>query len=375
MVQTPDPGHALERAPKRAAAFAVAILLIAGVVVDAAAEPYIAVRQGLQCSACHVHPAGGGMRNAYGNAYAQADLPAERLGDNGLWTGEISKWFAVGGDLRADYRYVDTPNQQEVSEFDVSRGTIYLEARLLPGRLSFYVDQQFAPSGSLNREAYLRLRDASGQWFVSAGQFYLPYGLRLQDDSAFVRQVTGVNLTNPDRGVEFGYDGGRWSAIASITNGSGGSSESDTGKQASLVASYVRPGWRAGVSFNANDADAGDRRMQGVFAGLRTGPVAWLLEADLVRDEAPGVPAVNAIAGLVEANWGLGRGHNLKFDYEYYDPDDDVDEDHEVRYSIVWEYTPMQFLQARVGVRVYDGIPQVDAQNRDEAFVELHGFF
>jgi hypothetical protein len=35
----------------------------------------------------------------------------------------------------------------------------------------------------------------------------------------------------------------------------------------------------------------------------------------------------------------------------------------------------MQFLQGRIGVRSYDGIPQVDTQNRDEFFLELHGFF
>lgn len=374
-MRTTDPERSAGRVSRLRTTLVVTTLLITGAVSDSAAEPYIAVRQGLQCSACHVHQAGGGMRNAYGNAYAQTELPAQQLGENGLWTGEIAKWFAVGGDLRTDYRYVDTPNQPESSEFDVSRGTIYLEARLIPGRLSLYVDQQVAPSGSLNREAYVELRDADGRWFVSAGQFYLPYGLRLQDDSAFVRQVTGINFTNPDRGVEFGYENGPWSALASITNGSGGSSESDTGKQVSLVASYVRQAWRAGFSVNVNDTDAGDRRMSGVFAGLRTGPVAWLAEADLVRDDVPGQPVLDSIVGLVEANWTFRKGHNLKIDYEYYDPDDDVDEDHQVRYSIVWEYTPIQFLQARAGVRIYDGIPQVDVQNRDELFVELHGFF
>jgi hypothetical protein len=52
-----------------------------------------------------------------------------------------------------------------------------------------------------------------------------------------------------------------------------------------------------------------------------------------------------------------------------------VDEDHQARWSLLWEYTPMQFLQSRVGVRIYDGIPQVNAQNRDEYFAEIHGFF
>lgn len=375
MVQNNEPGRGGGRALKSAWWLAAAVASLSGMPAIATAEPYIAVNRGLHCSACHVSQGGAGMRNAYGNAYAQTEMPGTRVGDEGLWTGEISRWFAVGGDLRADYRYVDTPNQPEVSEFDVDRGTVYLEARLIPGRLSVYVDQQVAPGGSLNREAYVKLRDEAGKWFVAAGQFYLPYGFRLQDDTAFVRQVTGINLTNPDRGVEFGYESGPWSAIASLTNGSGGGSETDTGKQASFVASYVQPGWRAGVSLNVNDTDAGDRQMQGLFLGFRTGPVAWLAEADLVRNDTPGAPEQDSIAGLVEANWLFAKGHNLKFDYEYFDPDDDVDEDHQVRYSLVWEHTPIQFVQARLGIRVYDGIPQIDTQNRDEFFLELHGFF
>ena len=55
--------------------------------------------------------------------------------------------------------------------------------------------------------------------------------------------------------------------------------------------------------------------------------------------------------------------------------DNDVDEDHQTRWSAIWEYTPMQFLQARIGARIYDGPPENDSQNRREYFAELHGFF
>jgi hypothetical protein len=115
--------------------------------------------------------------------------------------------------------------------------------------------------------------------------------------------------------------------------------------------------------------------MQNVFLGLRTGQVAWLAEADLITDDLPSGVEQDAIAGLLEANWLFRQGHNLKASYEYFDPDDDADEDHQVRWSLVWEYTPVQFLQGRAGVRLYDGIPQVDLQNRDVYFVEIHGFF
>jgi hypothetical protein len=49
-----------------------------------------------------------------------------------------------------------------------------------------------------------------------------------------------------------------------------------------------------------------------------------------------------------------------------------VSEDEQTRSSVVWEYSPIQFIQTRVGYRSYDGIPQNPAQNREELFVELH---
>jgi hypothetical protein len=355
----------------------VIVAALLGIAAAAKAEPYLAVFKGMQCSACHSHPAGGGLRTTYGSVYAQSEMPAERVGDTNaeFWTGEVLSWLSVGGDLRAEYRYVDTPNSESTSEFDVVRGAVYLEAKIVPNRLSLYVDQQVAPGSSLNREAYVRLTSKTRKFFVTAGQFFLPYGLRLQDDSAFVRQTTGINFTIPDRGAQFGYESGAWSTQLSVTNGSGGGSEFDQGKQLGFIANYVRPLWRAGISLNVNDTDFGDRQMQNVFVGVKTGPIAWLAEADLISDQLPNGSEQDAIASFVEANWLVRRGHNIKISYGYFDPNDDIDEDHQVRYSLVWEYTPMQFLQGRFGGRVYDGIPQDDLQNRDEFFAEIHGFF
>lgn len=344
---------------------------------QAAAEPYLAVEKGMHCSGCHVHPAGGGMRNAYGNVFSQTELPARRLGGDGqpLWDGAIGKWISAGANVRGAYRYVDTPNSSTVSDFDVSRATIYVQANLVQNRLFLYVDQQVAPGGSINRETYLRYLSTSGKMHLAAGQFYLPYGLRLQDDTAFVRQFTGINFTNPDKGVQAGYTSGPWSTIVSLTNGTGGGAETDTGKQVSLITSYVRSAWRVGFSLNSNDADVGTRDMGNVFAGLRTGPVSWLAEANWIRDDDLGGPERDSFASLLEANWRFRKGHNLKLTHDWFDPDTDIDEDEQARWSVLWEYSPVQFVQTRFGVRVYDGIPQSDFQNRDEFFAELHGFF
>ena len=340
------------------------------------AEPYLAVQQGQQCSACHSSPAGGGKRNAYGNVFAQTQMPAHTLGDAGnVWNGQLNDWFSVGGDVRGGFNYVDTPNQSTNSEFAVNRGTLYLEAEVIRDRLSVYVDQQFAPGASINREAYVRLNSASRKWQLFAGQFFLPYGLRLQDDSAYTRLVTGISFLNPDRGVMIGYESGAWSMQLSLTNGSGGGGDLDNDKQVSAIVQYVQPRWRLGASVNSNNTEFGDRIMANVFGGVRTGPISWLGEINVIEDDEPLQPTRDSIAGLLEGNWLISRGSNLKVSYEYFDPDRDISEDHQVRWSLLWEYTPIQFLQARFGYRAYDGIPQSDSQNRDEAFVELHGFF
>jgi hypothetical protein len=42
---------------------------------------------------------------------------------------------------------------------------------------------------------------------------------------------------------------------------------------------------------------------------------------------------------------------------------------------VVWEYVPFQFTQFRLGARKNHGIPQNDAQNATEFFLQWHAFF
>jgi hypothetical protein len=337
------------------------------------AEPYLAVMQGLKCSGCHVNPTGGGMRNTFGAVWGQTVFPAERVTGE-PWIGELSRFLAIGGNLRVTGSSVDVPHQSNTSSFDTDELRVYLEVRAIPDRLSLYVDQKLAPGGSANQEAYGKLSFSNQRFYVKAGQMYLPYGLRLQDDTAFIRQVSGINFTTPDRGVEGGMEIGNWSGQLAVSNGTGGGAEDDTGKQYSARIEHVRSIWRAGASFNFNDADAGSRQMQNIFAGVRTGPVAWLAEADFIIDDSFPVERKQAV-GLIEANWRYRKGQNLKLTAEYFDPDRDLDEDEQTRYSLVWEYTPLQFVQFRVGARLYDGIPQNDLQNRRAFFAQLNGYF
>jgi hypothetical protein len=349
--------------------------LFAGSVV--VAEPYFAVQQGVKCVACHVNPSGGGMRNAYGAVWGQTSLPSKTvdLGKNELWTGSVSRFLNLGTNLRATANYIDTPKQNSQSAFDLEEARLYVELAAIPERFSIYLDQRVAPGGSNNLEAYGRYWSANHTWYVKAGQMFLPFGIRLEDDSAFIRQVSGINFATPDRGVEAGVELGSWTAQLAVSNGTAAGPETDQGKQFSTRAEFVQPRWRAGAAYNFNNADAGDRSLAGVFAGLRTGPIAWLAEADYIKDDGFAEGQRHQWVGLLEGNWLIRQGHNLKVSAEYFDPDDDLDEDERTRYSLVYEHTPIQFLQLRAGARVYDGIPQNNADNRRLVFAQLSAYF
>jgi hypothetical protein len=340
------------------------------------AEPYLATFEGMKCAQCHVNPTGGGLRTVYGNVYAQSQLAASHIdtGDT-VWTGVIGSMLAVGANLRADATVTQIPHQPETSAFELSQARLYVNVAVVPNRLSVYLDELVAPNAANNREAFVRYQSASDTWSIKAGQMYLPFGLRLQDNSAFIRQAPGINMNTPDSGVELDWEPGSWSTQLAVSNGSAGGAETDNGKQYSAQAAYVSRHWRAGTAVNFNDSDAGDRTAAGIFAGLNTGPIVWLGEIDYVQDQIVGGSDRKLIAGLIEGDWRVRQGHNLKLTWELLDPDTNVDNDRQTRISAVYEYTPIQFLQLRGGLRYYEGIPQNDLQNRRVYFVEMHGFY
>jgi hypothetical protein len=336
------------------------------------AEPYFAIMTGQKCAACHVNATGGGKRTDFGNAFAQQQLPART--PTTFWNGRVMEYLAIGGNMRGTASATTIDNTDDSFEFDLDEALLYLEVPVLPDRLTFYLDERLSPDAS-SREAFAMLHFRDKQAYVKVGKLFLPFGWRLEDDSEFIRQVSGINYNTSDNGVEGGLDVGPWSMQLAITNGSGGGGETNTGKQASAVASFVQSSWRIGASANYNDLDEDSRTLLGGFAGVKTGPVSWLGEIDHIDDDALGDSGREQWIGFLEANWWLHRGHNLKFTYGYFEPDDDVDEDERARYSIVYEYFPFAFMQLRAGVRSNDGIPQNDAQNADTYFFQLHAFF
>lgn len=341
----------------------------------ARAEPYLAVQTGMRCAQCHVNQTGGGMRTPFGNQFAQTQLAASPWPSGAAgWNGKIGSYLGAGANVRAAAIRTDIAGSRQTDAFDLREARVYFSFTPIAERLSFYLDQYLRPGSSRNREVFVRYSAADGSHYVKAGRLYLPFGWRLQDNSAFVRSQTAIDMFGPDRGVEFGWDPGPLSLQFAVSNGTFGQSEVDSGKQYSLQAAYIQDAWRVGMAANHNDQAVGDRSAWGLFAGLRSGPLSWLAEVDLIEDRSSGGKQ-RSFAWLLEGNWRVVQGHNFKLSAEGLDPDRARSADRQTRLSAVYEYTPIPYLQLRGGARSYDGPSQFALQNRRLYFIELHGFF
>lgn len=343
----------------------------------AQAEPYLAVKTGYKCSVCHVNPSGGGKRTAVGNAFGSSALVSNNPAYQDWKSLPALEWkdaIALGGDVRFDARATQTPHQQDSFEFIVNDAQVYTEIKLLGDAATLYIDESVAPGGAANREAWAKINFASG-FYLKTGKLFLPFGWRLEDDSAFVRQTSGINMTVADTGMEVGLETNHWSLMLTASNGTNTNSDDNVSKQLTGRIEHIRPGWRLGVSYNRNQLTGQQQRdMQALFAGLNTGRIAWLAEVDRIHDDAAAVNTIQ-LASLLEANWTIRQGHNLKFTYEHHDPSTDIDENERNRYSLVWELVPMRLNQLRLGYRMGEGIPQIDRDNADLVFIQHHIFF
>ena len=357
------------------------------------AEPYLAIQEGYKCSKCHVNMTGGGKRTDFANIYVQTRLssrflnwrdylpalgededaeenPLKSDSSSSFFSGRLNDYIAIGGDFRALYEAVDTPGEGRDDTFNQRKQNIYLEIDLIPERVIFY---QTLDGGGDAREIFGLLKGELAQepYYLKVGQFFLPYGLRLQDDTAFTRAVTGFTYGTTDVGIELGYEPGAWALHIAGSNGTGSSLETNLSKRITASAAYVQKKYRGGISYSTNsDADDVETQIYGLYAGAQFGRVGLLIETDIVD-----VENVEQLVSILELNFLIARGQNLKLSYEYHDPDEDIFENANERYSLVYEPFLNQFFQLRTGARDNSGIPQNPSLNTSSYFLELHLYF
>jgi hypothetical protein len=333
-------------------------------------EPYLAVRTGLKCSACHVNRSGGGGRSAFGSIFAQTQLAAKT---GTVRNRALNDFLGIGWDLRALVSGTVAPATPR-TDVEVSEANAYAEARMIQRVLDVYVDETLGPGAAGAREVFALVDALPLNGYLKAGKFMLPYGLRLQDDNEFIRAQTGFSYKTPDQGVELGFEPGPWSFFTAMSNGTAGAAENDNGKQFTSTLAFVQRRFRLGGSASRNQgAGLARRDVLGGFGGAALGPLTVLGEVDHIADRDQSGTTLGQLTGFVEGDLLAARGVNLKATYGYFDKNLEVPEDQRVRLRFGVELFPVAFLRAAAFYTGDFWIPQ--AQTPDRLSAELHLYF
>ncbi|MGD8396771.1 MAG: hypothetical protein PVF43_14975 [Candidatus Eiseniibacteriota bacterium] len=354
---------------------AVGMWLLGGVagVLPAAALPIFAAREGLSCRTCHVDPSGGGMRNGFGFEYERA---RHALVPEMRWPGlpeaqpEPAPGLTVGADLRGIYYGL---NQRDVAGFPDAQSTfIRMQSALYVAyapldRLTLYLNADL--DQPLGPEAWGLVRfGPDAHAYTRLGSFRIPYGLRLDDHTLYVRRDLpgggfellgrGGDPRTPDTGVELGWTDRRHTVQVAITHGAGGRRDgADRNVAVTARASHDLGRLLAGVTTHLDTDGSGgsavERRRYGVYGTLRvTDRLVLLGELHLAEDTLAGPETMTrALLGWGEADLFLGRDARLRLRYDYVDTDRDRALAAAERYAIEVDLTPLPFVTQRFAYR------------------------
>jgi hypothetical protein len=376
-----------EQLIRAAAALAVVALTAAA---PARAEPYLMVREGAKCSACHTNQTGGGKRTAFAHIHAH-----DILHDLDLlpippgvkpFNGEVNQYFSFGSDLRVRNTTVfeDHPDRLgrvpdnkvfrrsvRSNDFTANEFLLYGQVDVWPDIVTLYADEDFT-SGANNREVFGMVHGVL-PWdtYLKAGRFFPPYGLRVQDDEAFIRARTGFTFQNHDEGVEIGTQPGPLHVAASVTNGAAGDKDVAATLNAYTVFEDV-PVVRNVIAGGSFARFSNKRNVGGFYVGSNVWKFTYLGELDFIDDRKVGSPGrSDDYVAYGEVDFLVLDWLNLRGTFDFAKVSGDRDQ---TRFGIGAEPFINRVIQPRIQYRINNGIPSMPAQNRPELWLELHFF-
>lgn len=316
------------------------------------ALPRFAVRLNEKCQNCHIDPNGGGMRNYYGSImYGKGVLPANIWDDDSTiinLTNHLSDFISFGTDVRTLYF---RQQQNNYSSFYQMQADIYLSIRLAKNTL-LYIDKglqdKFEVFGLMN------VLPANG--YLKIGRFTPAYGTKIDDHTAFIRHKTVFHRYHrEDTGFEVGISPSFLTWNVGIFNGEDGSDFSN-GKirlitsRAEAKMQFDNLKFSVGGSAWLNNSVAGKYTMFGGFGSVSYEGFTVNGEVDFKRDKS--ALNTNEFISYLECNYLVTDGVDLKFMFDFYDPDVKYATGTESRYSFGLEFFPMNGVEFRPMYRI-----------------------
>ena len=342
--------------------------------VSAFSLPRFASRTNFACRSCHVNPTGGGMRSPFGVSYGRDDVPIKSWQEEFAleeFSTNITEFLSYGADFRLLYFYQKKDNTDtERSSFFPMQADVYFNFALSK-KVNLFVNPAFGPYSRYEVFGLAKILPANG--YIKAGRFTPSYSLRLDDHTSYVREATPFrNNSGQQTGIELAIAPDPISIVAAVTNGVSGDRASAVPKALyGRVDGRFKAGFAnvyLGASAYRDNAGGGKLTMYSGFGSLSLGDNFTIVaEGEQIEGNST-LMSVNGDrnarnstgreltqrALMVEASYALIEGFDLKFMYDFFDPNVDVKSGLATRYSGGFEFFPISGVEVRPLYRYTD---------------------
>jgi hypothetical protein len=366
--------------PSAAILVAFAAFVWAVSAAPARALPLYASREGTKCASCHFDPNGGGMRNEFGFSYDKNRHSMEEETKFGSLDvdPQLNQWIRFGADVRLMYLGVDVDNSSELDSYSFFPMQGNLRVALTPqehltvvASHGLYLDERPSPElDYTGRELYALVHGLPHDLFLQVGRFRVPFGLRQDDHTSFVRspEFLPYDSQKEDAGIAFGSVGKNGWFEFSYTNGGAPSTTGQAETIAGKVA-WAFPLVQGGIS-GYSDMGVFDQDRWSIYLTKTFRSLTLLGEYAGGTDEFA-FRRINSMAAFAEADYRVSRGLNLRAKFDYLDSDREIT-NLSRRYLVDLDIEPMPFTQVKLSYRHYHPGTQLPTPDKDEYLAQLY---
>jgi hypothetical protein len=337
--------------------FAVLLPIVAliGFGLSVESFPRLAAAQALPCQTCHINPAGGGMRNEFGNhavALNELCLPqTKKLFKDRYRSPRLSESVTFGFDIR--YLVFD-----DGTIFRMQTDAYFMVEPLKDLQYQFRVWE----GGISENFGLLWLNDR--QFHVKVGRFMPAYGLRMSDHKSYVRDRIGLGANVYRDGLSLGA---QFHGVELTTEYFSVPGRKLFGGH--LYYPGVLPpftyllGASVQIPEELSGSTGGFPLSRAVFGGLSYDRLTLLGELDMAGK------ANDTLITYAQLTTRLEYGAYLIAEYNFFDGNRDLETGVDEYLRISFELYPLPFVQLRPSYTYYlDGL----RKDQDDFFVLFH---
>lgn len=366
----------------------LAFILFAGLIIHQTANAFAEMirHHYVNCSACHISQAGGGVLNAYGRSLSNEVLSTwgsvnETKPFYAIDPEKVGDWLNVGGDVRSLELHQEN-SQVKSGRFFVMQGGIDvaittgpITAMMTLGQVVGQQKESYQTVDFVSPKYYLS-GQISDEFSIRAGKFIPVFGLQIPQHNFYVKQNLLVGQGTERDAVEALYNGEQWNFVLASSKSSAKSAVRDEEKSISgQVLRNFADSHKAGFSLWSGNADQFKRTALAAHAVSGwTEKFYTLTEVDYVKTTVKATDTeTKSIYELLKIGYEFHKGIHGQVVQQWGRPDTDTsNENQSLGAGFLWYPRPhFEFELLWSKQRTLS----VDKSFEDYAYLQSHFYF